>query len=139
LVGPNDSSFTTTIGAFDLTYKWKPLQFNTYQSLVWQTEAIFSKSKYAADKNMNSWGMYSFLTYQIEKRWFLTGMFDYSNKPFSSSITERAYSASLGWYATEFQKLELEGKFNTSNYQNNFTQAFLRWIFVIGSHGAHQY
>src|ERR1041385_471746 len=135
IVGPNDSSFSTTIGAFDLTYKWKPLQYNTYQSFTWQTEAFFSKATYTSNNDVNSLGLYSFITYQLEKRFFLTGRFDYSNQPSSSSLIERAYSATLGWYATEFQKIELEAKTTTSNYQDQFQQALLRWIFVIGSHG----
>jgi hypothetical protein len=139
LAGPNDSAFSTTIGALDLTYKWKPLQFNTYQSFVWQSEAYFSKAKVAPEADINSWGIYSFVTYQIEKRWFLTGRFDYSNFPYSSQLVERAYSATLGWYATEFQKIELEAKTTTSNFQDQFQQVMLRWIFVIGSHGAHAY
>ena len=153
MVGPNDSSCATTIGAIDLTYKWKPLQFNTYQSFVWQSEAFFSRAKYRepdvrstpnvaifpADPIVNSWGMYSAITYQLEKRWFLTGRFDYSNFPFSAALTERAYSATLGWYATEFEKIELEGKTTASNFQDQYSQAMLRWIFVIGAHGAHAY
>jgi hypothetical protein len=139
IVGPNATSSSTTIGAFDFTYKWKPLQYNTYQSMVWQSEAFFSKANDPNASDVNSWGMYSFITYQVEKRWFLTGRFDYSNFPTSSSLVERAYSATLGWYATEFQKIELEGKTTTSNFQDQFHQAMLRWIFVIGSHGAHAY
>ena len=139
IAGPNDSGFSTTIGAFDLTYKWKPLQFNTYQSLVWQTEVLFSGARSNPTAKTNSWGLYSFLTYQLEKRWFLTGRFDYSNLPYSSSAVERAYSGTLGWYATEFQKIELEAKTTTSNFQDQFHHVLLRWIFVIGSHGAHQY
>ena len=149
MVGPNDSSYSTTIGAIDLTYKWKPLQFNTYQSLVWQTEVVFSKAKFhqssllgllrTGNHNVNTWGMYSAVTYQLEKRWFLTGRFDYSNQPTSKDFIERAYSATLGWYATEFQKIEIEGKTTTSNFQDNYSQAMLRWIFVIGAHGAHAY
>jgi len=139
MVGPNASSSSTTMGAFDLTYKWKPLQYNTYQSLVWQSEAFFSKASDPLVDDVNSWGMYSFLTYQVEKRWFLTGRFDYSNQPTSASLVERAYSATLGWYATEFQKIELEGKMTSSNFQDEYYQAMLRWVFVIGSHGAHSY
>ncbi len=139
MTGENPNSSTTTMGAVDITYKWKPLRFNTYQSLVWQTEAFFSNAKDPVADDVSSWGMYSFLTYQLEKRWFLTGRFDYSNFPTSSSAVERAYSATLGWYATEFQKIELEGKTTTSNFQDQYQQAMLRWIFVIGAHGAHAY
>jgi len=139
MTGPNDSSFSTNVGALDLTYKWKPLQFNTYKSFVWQTEFFYNTAKVAENSKVNSFGMYSFATYQLEKRWFLTGRYDYSNLPFESSLVERAYSATLGWYATEFQKIELQGKLSSSNYQDQFSQAMLRWVFVIGSHGAHQY
>ncbi len=139
LTGPNDSSYSTSIGAIDLTYKWKPLQFNTYHSVVWQTEALFSNAKYSGESTVRSWGLYSALTYQIDKRYFLTGRIDYSNLPTSSAMVERAYSATLGWYATEFQKIEVQAKTTTSNVRERFTQATLRWIFVIGAHGAHAY
>ena len=40
--GPNDSSRTTNIAAGDLTYKWKPVQLNTYHSITWQSEFYYS-------------------------------------------------------------------------------------------------
>jgi len=139
MTGPNDSSLSSTLGAIDLTYKWKPLQFNTYRSFVWQTEALFSNAQSPNAETVHSWGIYSAMTYQLDKRYFLTGRFDYSNQPWSNDLVERAYSATLGWYATEFQKIELEGKTTTGNFQDQYSQAMLRWIFVIGAHGAHAY
>jgi len=139
ITGPNDSSSSTNIGAADLTYKWKPVQLNTYQSLVWQTEFFYSNAKYSANKMSNSLGLYSFLEYQIAQRWFLTGRYDYAQKPYDRTIIEKAYSLSAGWLATEFQKIEFQGKFTNANTQPDYTQFWLRWIFVIGAHGAHQY
>jgi len=139
MTGPNDSTYATSVAALDLTYKWKPLQFNTYQSFVWHTEAFLNNAKVSDTNVIHSMGLYSFATYQLEKRWFLTGRFDYSNLPYQSALVQRSYSATLGWYATEFQKIELEGKLTSSNFHDQFSQAMLRWIFVIGSHGAHQY
>jgi hypothetical protein len=43
VTGPNDSSLTTNIGAADLTFKWKPVQLNTYHSLTWQSEFFFQQ------------------------------------------------------------------------------------------------
>ncbi len=139
ITGPNDSSSTTNIGAIDLTYKWKPVQLNTYKSLTWQSEFFYSNAKYSANKMSNSFGLYSFLEYQIAKRWFLTGRYDYAQKPYNKNIVEQAYSLSAGWLATEFQKIEFEGKVTNVNIQSGFNQFWLRWIFVIGAHGAHQY
>ncbi len=137
--GPNDSSFKTNIGALDLTYKWKPVQMNTYKSLTWQNEIFFSNAKYAVNKTFKSFGLYSFVEYQIAKRWFLTGRYDYAQKPYNKNIVEQAYSLSAGWLATEFQKIEFEGKATNVNVQPDYNQFWVRWIFVIGAHGAHQY
>ncbi len=137
--GPNDSSRVTNMAAGDLTYKWKPLAMNTYRSLTWQSEFYFSHANYLPGNATNSFGLYSFLQYQLSKRWFLVGRYDYAQKPFDKSIKEKAYSFTAGWYATEFSKIELEGKTTDDNFDKRYYQAWLRWIFVIGAHGAHQY
>ena len=140
ITGPNDSSFTTNIGAADLTLKWKPLRYNTYKSVTFQNEFYYSQAALMKDTGTaNTMGMYSMLSFQFSKRWFFTGMYSYSNMPYSADIIQQAYSATVAWYATEFQKIEIEGKTVTSNMSKQSYQAMLRWIFVIGSHGAHQY
>jgi hypothetical protein len=139
ITGPNDSSRTTSIAAADLTYKWKPVQMNTYKSLAWQSEFYYGHANLLDNFSINSFGLYSFLQYQMAKRWFLTGRYDYAQKPYDKNIVEQAYSLTTGWYATEFSKLELEAKTTDDNIEKRFYQAWLRWIFVIGTHGAHQY
>jgi len=137
--GPNVAGFSTFLGGVDLTYKWKPLQFNAYQSVVLQTEMLWSDKKVGADQRVKSWGMYALATYQLAKRWFLTGRFDYSNTPDNASFVESGFSGILGWYATEFQKIELEVNAATSNSFGDAQQIVLRSVFVIGAHGAHAY
>ena len=137
--GPNDSSRVTNIGAADLTYKWKPVKMNTYRSITWQSEVYFGKANLTATESKKSFGLYSFLQYQLAKRWFLTGRYDYSQLPLDKSIVEQAYSLTAGWYATEFSKIEFEGKTTDDNISSRYYQGWLRWIFVIGAHGAHQY
>lgn len=139
ITGPNDSSRNTNMATADITYKWKPLQMNTYKSLTWQSEFFYSNAKYAADKAWNSFGFYSFLEYQVAKRWFLTGRYDYAERPRAKNIVEQAYSLTAGWLATEFQKIEFEGKITNVKSEEGYNQFWLRWIFVIGAHGAHQY
>jgi hypothetical protein len=139
MTGPNDSSRTTSIAAADLTYKLKPVQMNTYRSLTWQSEFYYGHANLLDNFSVNSFGLYSFLQYQLAKRWFLTGRYDYAQKPYDRNIVEQAYSLTAGWYATEFSKIEFEGKTTDENIEKRFYQAWLRWIFVIGAHGAHQY
>jgi hypothetical protein len=138
ITGPNDSLSTTNMAAGDLTYKWKPLTMNTYKSVTWQSEFYYSNAKYSNGAN-NSFGLYSFVEDQVSKRWFLTGRYDYAQKPYNNSIREQAYSLTAGWLATEFSKIEIEAKTTDDNINARYYQGWLRWIFVIGAHGAHQY
>jgi len=139
LTGPNQDLKTTSIGGIDLTYKWKPLQFNRYKSVTWQTEVFLSEFGEAAGGSVRSLGLYSFLTYQLGERWFATGRFDYADLPRSAGVVLRGYTATLGWYATEFQKIEIGGTLQSGTTTPDRTEITLRWIFVIGAHGAHQY
>lgn len=139
IAGPNDSARTTTIAAADLTYKWKPVKMNTYRSLTWQSEFYFSTAGMPDGQPGKSFGLYSYIQYQLAKRWFLTGRYDYAQRPYDKTIVENAVSLTGGWYATEFSKIEFEAKATDSNTAPSFFQAWLRWIFVIGAHGAHQY
>ena len=143
--GPNVSNKITSIAAADLTYKWKPVKFNTYKSVTFQNEFYYSHSPSLVN-TVNSIGFYSMLLMQVSKRTFLTGRYDYTNKPTSNKFIEEAGSLTVGWYATEFQKIELQAKTTSANseeiennYKKKFNQVFFRWIFVIGSHGAHKY
>src|SRR4029078_3700952 len=99
LTGPNDSSRTTSIAAADLTYKWKPVQMNTYRSVTWQSEFYYGHASLMENFSVNSFGLYSFLQHQLAKRWFLTGRYDYAQKPYDKDIIEQAYSLTAGWYA----------------------------------------
>lgn len=143
--GENTLGHISNIFAVDLTYKWKPVQFNTYKSVTFQNEFYYSHANIDTG-SVDAIGFYSLLSDQIAKRLFLAGRYDYSNAPYSSEFVQQSGSLTLGWYATEFQKIEFETKYTSVNealpiYGNekNFVQAYLRWIFVIGSHGAHMY
>ncbi len=145
MTGENLMKRKTNIGALDLTYKWKPIRYNTYKSVTFQNELYYSQAMLDSSK-VNALGFYSMLNVQVAQRWFLAGRFDYSNNPYSVKFVQKSGSMTLGWYATEFQKIELEGKYTTmnqglieNNYEKNFVMAYLRWIFVIGTHGAHTY
>ncbi len=139
ITGPNDSARGTQIAAADITYKWKPVQLNTYHSLTWQSEFYFSHANMPDGIAKKSFGLYSFIQYQLSKRWFLTGRYDFSQKPYDRQVKQNSYSLTAGWYATEFSKLEFETKATQNNSAPGLFQGWLRWIFVIGAHGAHQY
>lgn len=139
-VGDNEAGEKTRLGGINLTYKWKPIRFNTYKSFEWQAEFFFSQYEDTPTTDINAWGMYSWIQYQLSKRWFGTGMYSYTEDPSVRNLHEQALSATFGWYATEFQKLEFGPKYSGGDdFSNPQFSMLFRWIFVIGSHGAHQY
>jgi hypothetical protein len=75
--GENITGKTTNMAALDLTYKWKPVQFNTYKSITWQNEFYYSHANLDSTQ-VKALGLYSMLSYQLSKRLFLVGRYDYS-------------------------------------------------------------
>jgi hypothetical protein len=143
--GENEVQRMTTLAAADLTYKWKPVQYNTYKAVTFQNEFYYGHTTLGT-VTYQTLGFYSLLNVQVAKRWFAGGRYDYTNAPFDEQYRLQSGTITLGWYATEFQKIEIEGKYSNVNQsapgfegKRNAGEAFLRWIFVIGTHGAHMY
>ena len=138
LTGPhNAAGENSQMLAGDLTIKWKPVKRNRYKSFEFMNEFLASKRQGVRD--VNSIGFYSFARYQIAKRWFLGGLFDYAEYPDFSNFNRKAYSGIVQFFATEFQKVEFQYRYNNGNFFDNFSEFKLRAVFVIGAHGAHAY
>jgi hypothetical protein len=140
--GANKFGHTSKLGGLNVTYKWKPIRYNRYKSFEIQSEFFVSDQDLGAiSDDIRSWGMYTWMEYQLSQRWFMTGVYSYSELPTDNTISEESLSATLGWYATEFQKIEVGPRLLSDNglFNAPVFSGFLRWIFIIGSHGAHQY
>lgn len=123
----------------DLTLKWKPVQFNTYHSFTWQTEAMVAKTDTASSVQFRSYGGYTMFEYQLEHRTFIGARLDYSGLPAVEKADERSASLLLRFQPTEFQVLALEYQHVNRNYAPSFDQVVFRIIFGIGTHAAHAY
>ena len=139
LSGVNFRQLNTSLGGVDLTYKWKPVQFNTDQSFTWQTEAIVCNAKLTPSQAVQTYGAYSFVEYQIQKRTFVGSRYDYSALPGDKTREDRALSLLFRFQPTEFQILALEFQHDNRSYGNDVNQVVFRAIFAIGTHGAHPY
>jgi hypothetical protein len=139
LTGANAHNLSTTMAGFDLTYKWKPVQFNTYNSFTWQTEGLICRSETSSGHAVQTYGAYTMMEYQIEKRTFLGVKFDYSGLPAVEKSDERTTSLLLRFQPDEFQILALEFQNVNRNYGPSFQQVVFRVIFGIGTHAAHAY
>lgn len=137
--GPNDANgHQTTIGGSDLTLIWRPVRYNRYKSFEWTTEGLVSKRRMPGE-SVTSYALYSFMRYQVRQRWFIGARYDYSEFPENNKVNEAAYSSVLSFFATEFQKIDLQYQYGVPAEGKNFNRVLLRVVFVIGAHGAHKY
>lgn len=137
--GPNEVGGTALLGGIDLTYRWKPLRFNTYHSLTLQSEILVSRQEPAPGTTFDTFGGYALASWQLARRWHLIGRYDFADLPLDGDWNERAAAAFLGWYATEFQKWEIGLKVIEGSEMEREIQGLVRLVFVIGAHGAHEY
>ncbi len=136
----NDSlgDFRTNVFGADFIYRWKPPRLNRYKSFTLQSEVLYSQRNEAAG-DITSWGMFAFAQYQLSKRFFLGGRFDYSEFPTSSVDREIAYSAILTFWPSEFQTIRLQYRHLNRNFADDDNAVFLQWVFITGAHGAHPF
>ena len=136
--GPNAAGHETFIGGFDATFIWKPVRFNTYHSLLLQAEALFSRMD-TGDEEIATNGFYALANWQLSQRWFLIGRFDHADIPDDAGWNENGLTAAVALYLTEFQKFELGFRRSWADHFDAVHSGVLRIIFVIGTHGAHEY
>jgi len=139
LSGPNPFGFVSTLAGINLTHKWKPLRYNTYKSFVWQSEWTLSDARVGEDARIKSFGLYSFMEYQVSRRAFVGGRYDYAEFPGDGNARDLAGLLFLRFQPSEFQVFSLEVQHIDRNYANSSTQLTLRLIFGIGAHAAHPY
>lgn len=139
LKGVNPLGLNAVMAGIDLTYKWKPVQFNTYRSFTWQTEALISRSDTSAGNPVQSYGAYSLFEYQLERRTYIGARFDYSGLPMTARSDERSASLLFRFQPTEFQVFALEFRHVNSHSVPSYQQVMFRAIFGIGTHAAHAY
>lgn len=138
IFGPNDTGNTTLIGGVDITYRWKPLQFNQFRSFTFQAESFFSRRNKDVG-HINASGFYALASYQLSQRWSVLARYDQSDRPDNADWNEKGVSSTLGWILTEFQKIEFGFRRSWGDEIDTSYQGIVRVVFVIGTHGAHVY
>jgi uncharacterized small protein (DUF1192 family) len=151
-----DERLPSQVNGVDLTWKWKPLQANTYRSFTAQAEALRSRRHVETlagttleEDTVASAGGYLYLESQWTKRWKVGLRGDLSGYP--DSETDRLWGVSgvARFSPSEFQEFRFQVKRTRSNEgaaartsadaDQEDTRVYFEWIPIIGAHGAHKY
>jgi hypothetical protein len=77
--------------------------------------------------------------YQLARRWFVGGRYDWSERARESAIHDQGVSAVLTFWPSEFS--QIRGQYRRTVYggQPAANELLFQALFTIGAHGAHPF
>jgi len=135
------SHFLTQLYGIDATLRWKPLRRSIYHSFIGRTEAIWSQRQQPLNLGgeQRSFGMYASGDYQLARRWFVGGRYDYSQRARNDSQLDRGAAATLTYWPSEFSQIRGEYRFTRYAEGINANELLMQVQFSLGAHGAHPF
>ena len=128
--------------------RYQPLRNNQFQSLTWGTELLYSDNRYldnptgklagpAFNRDVGSFGLYSYLAYKLHRQWTVGFLFDYMENPQNNLDKTCAYSPYITWTISHWNQLRLQYTHTTHNAASPLKDddaIYLQWAWIIGSH-----
>ncbi len=132
------TDFLTQLYGVDATLRWKPLRRAIYHSFVARSEFIWSQRQQVPTEQ-RAFGFYTSGDYQLGRRWFLGGRYDWSNRSRFANLTDKGGSVVLTYWPSEFS--QIRGQYRFTKYAENIDthELFMQVLFSLGAHGAHPF
>ncbi len=134
----SSTDFLTQLYGVDATLRWKPLRRSIYHSFVARSEFIWSQRQQPL-REQRAFGFYTSADYQLKRRWFLGGRYDWSDRSRFANVTDKGGSVVLTYWPSEFS--QIRGQYRFTNYAENIkaNELLMQVIFSLGAHGAHPF
>ncbi len=138
--GHNDlgSGFVTSLYGLDATLRWKPLRRSIYHSFVARSEFVWSQRQQLAPSLVKSFGYYASADYQLGRRWFLGGRWDWSDRALLAQA-DKGVSAVLTYWPSEFSQIRGQYRFTKFAEGVQGNELLMQVQFILGAHGAHPF
>ncbi len=130
--------FLTQLYGVDATLRWKPLRRSIYHSFVGRSEFIWSQRQ-QFPREQRAFGWYASGDYQLGRRWFAGGRFDWSDRSQFDSLTDKGAAATLTYWPSEFSQIRGEYRFTKYAEDKESNELLMQLIFSLGAHGAHPF
>jgi len=138
--GHNDtgSNFITELYGLDATLRWKPVRRAIYHSLAARTEAMWSRREETL-ATQRAFGFYGSLEYQLSRRWFTGGRYDWTERARNAAQHDSGGSLVLTYWPSEFN--QIRGQLRRTRYAEGTTanEFLVQFLFTLGAHGAHPF
>ncbi len=139
--GHNDlgSDFVTQLYSTDVAVRWRPLRRAIYRSFVGRTELFWSRREEMLEVQQ-AFGGYASLDYQLARRWFVGGRYDWAERANDAAVQDRGSSAVVTFWPSEFT--QVRSQYRRTRYGDDGRRAnelLFQALFTIGAHGAHPF
>ena len=134
--GANDAAknYYTTLGAFDLTYRWVPVGREHYRTVEFRNEFFYSRRQTEAG-NLNRKGFYSYVTNRLGYRSWVGLRLGYSELPLSlEKETEWDISPYFDFWQSEFVMLRLQYSYTRYSVREDGHAVYLQTVWAMGPH-----
>ena len=132
------SNFITSLYGVDATLRWKPLRRAIYHSFVARSEFIWSQRQEPTIEQ-RAFGMYASGEYQMARRWFLGGRYDWSDRAREANLTDKGGSVILTYWPSEFSQVRGQYRFTDYAGGRKANELLFQVLFSLGAHGAHPF
>lgn len=133
------SDFITRLFGLDATLRWKPLRRAIYRSFIARGEATWSRRDDPIAGPQRSFGYYGSLQYQLARRWFVGGRYDWSERAEDASLHDSGGSLVLTLLPSEFSTLRAQLRRTRFAEGVTGTELLVQLLFSLGAHGAHPF
>jgi len=138
--GSNDSvpdAHTRLLGV-DATFRYRPLRRAIYHQVVLRSEVVWSRRDLLGGE-AKAFGTYVGLDYQLARRWFAGGRFDYSERADDPALADKGGSLLLTVWPSEFSQIRAQYRHTRLGEGTKADELFIQFLFSIGAHGAHAF
>lgn len=142
--GVNAVNVRNTVYGGDVTFRWRPLQQGLYKSFIAQTEVFRQVNQRVADPayggpNRDFTGAYGFARWQLTRRTYLGGRYDWLQDPELGGETLTAGSGYLQIFPSEFSKLVVAFERLMPKGMEATNRVLLQATFAVGPHRPHPF
>jgi hypothetical protein len=142
--GINAVNASNAVYGGDLTFRWRPLQQGLYKSFIAQAEVFHQVNQRVSDPayggpNRDFTGAYGFARWQLSRRTYLGGRYDWMQDPELGGETLMAGSGYLQIFPSEFSKLVVAFERVMPKRLEATNRVLLQATFAVGPHRPHPF
>lgn len=133
ITGYNDKEgeFRTTMENVHVELEWQDPLYSQYKSFTWVGELYLSQRE-GIEGTEDSFGLYTYAQYQVSRRWFITGRYDYSQLPEDSDSHEWLAGGAITFQPSRFSRFRVQYDHVESNFEESRDELFFQMLFIIG-------